>query len=84
MKSFFQFFKESTAVQQATRMGLQSDGHGGWYDKKGELTFSDIMALVRRSIWSSKYFSKSENQVDLDKYPEETINTLIYQLSLAA
>ncbi len=52
--------------------------------KKGELTFSDIMALVRRSIWSSKYFSKSENQVDLDKYPEETINTLIYQLSLAA
>jgi len=55
-----------------------------WYDKKGELTFSDIMALVRRSIWSSKYFSKSENQVDLDKYPEETINTLIYQLSLAA
>lgn len=54
-----------------------------WYDKKGELTFSDIMALVRRSIWSSKYFSKSENQVDLDKYPEETINTLIYQLSLA-
>ncbi len=55
-----------------------------WYDKKGELTFSDIMALVRRSIWSSKYFSKSENQLDLDKYPEETINTLIYQLSLAA
>ena len=35
MKSFFQFL-ESTAVQQATRMGLESDGHGGWYDKKGE------------------------------------------------
>ena len=35
MKSFFQFLKESTAVQQATRMGLQSDGHGGWY-KDGE------------------------------------------------
>ena len=35
MKSFFQFL-ESTAVQQATRMGLTSDGHGGWYDKKGE------------------------------------------------
>ena len=35
MKSFFQFL-ESTAVQQATRMGLKSDGHGGWYDKKGE------------------------------------------------
>jgi hypothetical protein len=36
MKNFFQFLSESTAVQQATRMGLVSDGHGGWYDKKGE------------------------------------------------
>lgn len=54
-----------------------------WYDKKGELTFSDILVIVRRSIWSNKYFSKSENQFDLDKYTEETINTLIYQLSLA-
>ena len=36
MKSFFQFLRESTAVQQATRLGLKGDGHGGWYDKKGE------------------------------------------------
>lgn len=39
MKSFIQFLSEaktSTAVQQATRMGLTSDGHGGWYDKNGE------------------------------------------------
>ena len=36
MKSFFQFLSESTAVQQAKRMGLVGDGHGGWYDKKGE------------------------------------------------
>tara|TARA_B100001778_G_scaffold46467_1_gene34032 strand:+ start:180 stop:1373 length:1194 start_codon:yes stop_codon:yes gene_type:complete len=36
MKSFLQFISESTAVQQATRMGLVGDGHGGWYDKKGE------------------------------------------------
>jgi nicotinamide mononucleotide adenylyltransferase len=39
MKSFFQFLSEasaSTAVQQAARMGLKSDGHGGWYDKNGE------------------------------------------------
>jgi len=35
MKSFFQFLSESTAVQQATRMGLTGDGHGGWY-KDGE------------------------------------------------
>ena len=36
MKSLFQFLSESQAVQQATRMGLKSDGHGGWYDNKGE------------------------------------------------
>jgi hypothetical protein len=37
MKSFFQFLSEasaSTAVQQAERMGLIGDGHGGWYDPK--------------------------------------------------
>ena len=35
MKSFFQFLTESQAVQQAARMGLTGDGHGGWY-KDGE------------------------------------------------
>jgi len=37
MKSFFQFLSEasaSTAVQQAERMGLVGDGHGGWYDPR--------------------------------------------------
>ena len=35
MKTFLQFITESTATQQATRLGLQGDGHGGWY-KDGE------------------------------------------------
>ena len=35
MKTFLKFLSESTAVQQATRMGLTGDGHGGWY-KNGE------------------------------------------------
>jgi len=34
MKSFLQFLSES-ATQQAARMGLTGDGHGGWY-KNGE------------------------------------------------
>ncbi len=55
-----------------------------WYNKEGDLTFSDILAIVRRSIWAQKYFSKSENQLDSDKCPDKTITTLIYQLSLAA
>ena len=35
MKSFLQFIQESTATQQAARLGLEGDGHGGWY-KDGE------------------------------------------------
>jgi len=39
MKSFLHFFseaRESQAVAQAKRMGLKTDGHGGWYDNRGE------------------------------------------------
>ena len=37
MKSFFQFLKEATsASEQAKRLGLRGDGHGGWYDGRGE------------------------------------------------
>ncbi len=46
MKSFFQFLRE-TASQQAARLGLEGDGHGGWYTggefvaetEKGQLKF---------------------------------------------
>lgn len=55
-----------------------------WYDKNGELTFSDILAIVRREIWAKKYFSKSVNQHDFDNCHDESINTLIYQLAIAA
>lgn len=33
MKSFSQFLFETTASQQALRLGLVGDNHGGWYDK---------------------------------------------------
>ena len=39
MKSFLNFISEATASQQAARLGLVGDGHGGWYDKNtGEFT----------------------------------------------
>ena len=53
MKSFFQFLKESTAVQQATRMGLVGDGHGGWYDKKGEF-------VAKTEKGQLKFFNKRQ------------------------
>ena len=35
MKSFLQLINES-AAQQAARLGLVGDGHGGWYDNQLE------------------------------------------------
>ena len=38
MKKFFQFLSEATESQassQARKLGLQSDGHGGWLDTRG-------------------------------------------------
>jgi hypothetical protein len=39
MKSFFQFLSEATqsqAAMQAQKLGLMSDGHGGWKNRSGE------------------------------------------------
>ena len=54
MKSFSQFL-ESTAVQQATRMGLTGDGHGGWYDKKGEF----VAKTEKRQL---KFYNKKQKE----------------------
>ena len=53
MKSLFQFLSESNAVQQATRMGLKSDGHGGWYDNKGEF-------VAKTDKGALKFFNKRQ------------------------
>ena len=53
MKSFFQFLRESTAVQQATRLGLKGDGHGGWYDNKGEF-------VAKTEKGQLKFFNKRQ------------------------
>jgi hypothetical protein len=55
-----------------------------WYNKNGELTFADIIILIRRSIWSIRYFSISANQDDFVKLDDQILDELIYQVSLAA
>jgi phosphopantetheine adenylyltransferase len=52
MKTFINFI-ESLAVQQATRMGLKSDGHGGWYDNKGEF-------VAKTEKGQLKFFNKRQ------------------------
>ena len=66
MKSFFQFL-ESTAVQQATRMGLKSDGHGGWYDKKGEFVAKTEKGQLRFFNARQKADGRDPKQTDKEE-----------------
>jgi len=61
MKSFLSFLfeaKQSKAVQQATKMGLRSDGHGGWYDERGE--------FVAKTVGDGLEFFNSNQQAGTD------------------
>ena len=68
MKSFSQFL-ESTAVQQATRMGLTGDGHGGWYDKKGEF-------VAKTEKGQLKFFNKRQKVGERDPAQTEKEKSL--------
>jgi len=52
MKTFLQFISENTATQQATRLGLEGDGHGGWY-KDGEF-------VAKTEKGKLKFFNKRQ------------------------
>jgi nicotinamide mononucleotide adenylyltransferase len=72
MKSFLQFLKEatpgSTAVQQAQRMGLVGDGHGGWYDKKtGEFVAKTEKGQLRFYNKRQKVGEKDPAQSEKEK-----------------
>ena len=55
MKTFLQFISESTATQQATRLGLQGDGHGGWYDR----TTGEFVAKTEKG--RLKFYNKRQS-----------------------
>jgi len=67
MKSFFQFLNES-AAQQAARLGLEGDGHGGWYDR------STKEFVAKTDKGRLKFYNKRQkvgkddpNQTELEK-----------------
>jgi hypothetical protein len=69
MKSFFQFLteaKESQASMQAKKLNLVSDGHGGWYDSRGEF-------VAKTEGGKLKFYNKGEKvgQKDQPKEPAE-------------
>jgi len=67
MKSFFQFLNES-ATQQAQRLNLQSDGHGGWYDRAtGEFVAKTEKGQLKFYNKRQKIGGDDPNQTDLEK-----------------
>jgi len=75
MKSFSKFITEaanSKAVQQATRMGLVTDGHGGWYNKStGEFTAKTFQGQLKfynkRQIIGGKDPAQTEQERNLSQ-----------------
>ena len=63
MKSFLNFLteaKESTAVVQARRLGLKTDGHGGWYNTQGEF-------VAKTEKGELKFYNKGQKVGEKDR-----------------
>lgn len=69
------------AIQFVKKQPLQIF-NSAWYQKK-EATFSDIIALVRRNIWASKYKKLLANP-DNNLFYDDLVNTLIDVVCYAA
>jgi len=68
MKNFFQFLteaKESQASMQAKKLNLKSDGHGGWYDSRGEF-------VAKTESGKLKFYKKGERVGQRDIPDQET------------
>jgi len=67
MKNFFQFLSES-AAQQAARLGLQGDGHGGWYDRmSGEFVAKTEKGKLKFYNKRQKVGAKDPAQTEKEK-----------------
>ena len=81
MKSFSQFLTETTATQQAARLGLEGDGHGGWYNRstgefvakteKGKLKFYNKRQKVGAQDPAQSEKEKNLSSPNTQAPPEE-------------
>ena len=80
MKSFFKFISEaqSTAVQQAARMGLTGDGHGGWY-KDGEFVAKTEKGVLKFYNKRQKMGQQDPAQTDKEKRLSHTTSARAQQ-----
>lgn len=67
MKSFLQFITEATASQQAQRLGLVGDGHGGWYDRQGEFVAKTEGGKLKFYNKRQKVGAKDPKQTEKEK-----------------
>ena len=67
MKSFSQFLTETSASQQAARLGLEGDGHGGWYDRStGEFTAKTVKVLkIQHNLIKKRIFRHQIHRLHL-------------------
>jgi hypothetical protein len=54
-----------------------------WYHK-GEPTFSDCLALVRRHLWRARYLVNSAPEAEIMQFPQEALDLFIHGVPLAA
>jgi len=67
MKRFLQFISEATASQQAQRLGLVGDGHGGWYDRQGEFVAKTEGGKLKFYNKRQKVGEKDPTQTEKEK-----------------
>ena len=68
MKSFSQFLIETSASQQAARLGLEGDGHGGWYDRSnGEFIAKTVKGRLKFYNKRQKVGAQDPAQSDKEK-----------------
>jgi hypothetical protein len=54
-----------------------------WY-KKSDATFSDVIAPVRRHIWSARYFVNSSKNPEFSYFHDDFLDVLLDQVCYAA
>ena len=68
MKSFKNFLIETSASQQASRLGLEGDGHGGWYDRStGEFIAKTVKGTLKFYNKRQKVGMKDPAQSEQEK-----------------
>ncbi len=71
------------AALRIVSAGVMPMAKAAWYCKQ-EASFSDVLALVRRRIWTARYLANSSNLPNTTQLPPAIVQELIDHLAYAA